>query len=1219
MKKLSTTALFFLSIGVFAFGSPKEHAAAKKEDIRITVNSTNSTYKEFEKEAKNNRIAHRKLTNLKGVKNGYYVISGVYGSTPNAKQFVNKLRGKGFAPNYFQVAETGMNYVYLKYFKKGPEAVKACASRFNNLYKDEVWIMAVENEPAARFVSSSKAKSVKKSSSSSKKESFKEAAEKNNIVYRTVSNLRTASNGYYAISGVYGNELNAKKLVRKLKVRGFAADYIQVAETGLNYVYLKSFKNGREAVLACASRFNNLYKEKVWIMEVENKPAPKVVSSTRAKSITKPTLKNNRATFEKAADKNKIVYRTVFDLKTVTNGYYVISGVYGSEFNAKKFVNRLKGKGFAADYIRVVETGMNYVYLDYFENGQEAISVCATRFNNSYKADVWIMVARNEAESKQDSFALEQLGQIANKTGPSFNKPLNYKEETFEEAADKNNITYRTFSNMVDTANGYYVISGTFSSSKNSDKSIKKLKKKGFDPGSVMNPMNGLNYVYLQYYKDWKKAIEVCKTHFDGEYDDEIWVLKADNGESDTAKTYLSGGDDTFSSDNTLNESRIGEDIKNAKAYNALDYEEPSPTFSLKETSNKNKLIKKADQYFNKMWYAEAAELYEQALLKGDKYYTREIIQKVADAHYYNTNMQKAYEWYHILYENYGKELSADNLFKYAHSLKGTGKYARSKRLMRLYDRKAKNGAIRSSNFDNGAMPSEMVLDNILASKEDFNIKNLAINTKYSDFSPMFYDSTKVVFASAMDSSFFNTRRYKWNDQPYLDLYVAKVNEGSDDLRDATKFSKKINTKYHEASVTFSPDNKTMYFTRNNYGKKLKRDKNGVNHLKIYMSQKVGDEWADAIELPFNSDKYSTGHPALSPDGKQLYFVSDMPGSIGGTDIFVVDVLDTNNFSEPRNLGPYVNTDRREMFPFFNGKKLYFSSDGHTGLGGLDVFQAVYTEEGGFERAENVGQPVNSNKDDFSYIVDEESHKGYFASNRKGGKGDDDIYSFEQIIEEPENLNAIAGVVTELVTGEIIPQALVMLLDENNIKLMEVVTGDDGSFMFEDLDSNTKYTIKTQKGEHFDVETEVSTGDNELVRSDVTMERLDELIAIEDGVKKVKTEMIHFDFDKSYIRNDASIELDKLVAVMNEYPGMVIKIESHTDSRGTRAYNEYLSDKRAKSTREYLIDSGIAPERIESAIGYGEERLLNECNGKVRCTEAAHFLNRRSEFIILNM
>jgi len=151
------------------------------------------------------------------------------------------------------------------------------------------------------------------------------------------------------------------------------------------------------------------------------------------------------------------------------------------------------------------------------------------------------------------------------------------------------------------------------------------------------------------------------------------------------------------------------------------------------------------------------------------------------------------------------------------------------------------------------------------------------------------------------------------------------------------------------------------------------------------------------------------------------------------------------------------------------------------------------------------------------------------------------------------------------------------------------------------------------------VETEVSTGDNELVRSDVTMERLDELIAIEDGVKKVKTEMIHFDFDKSYIRNDASIELDKLVAVMNEYPGMVIKIESHTDSRGTRAYNEYLSDKRAKSTREYLIDSGIAPERIESAIGYGEERLLNECNGKVRCTEAAHFLNRRSEFIILNM
>ncbi len=375
-------------------------------------------------------------------------------------------------------------------------------------------------------------------------------------------------------------------------------------------------------------------------------------------------------------------------------------------------------------------------------------------------------------------------------------------------------------------------------------------------------------------------------------------------------------------------------------------------TPNINKTPNKSKLIQRADHYFDKMWYAEAAELYEQALKKGDKNYSHEIIQKAADSYYYNTNMEKAYEWYNVLYEKYGKDMSADNVFKYAHSLKGTGKYARSKRLMRLYGKKMKNGE--TAGLDEAiVLPNEVVLDGILNNEVDYQLKNLAINTEYSDFSPMFLDSTQVVFASAKDSSFLNTSRYKWNNQPYLDLYVARINEESQDLKNAIKFSKKINTKYHEASVTFSADNSTMYFTRNNYGKKLKRDKNGVNHLKIYVSQKVDGEWSEAKEVAFNSDNYSTGHPALSPDGKQLYFVSDMPGSIGQTDIFVVDVNGANSFSEPRNLGPEINTERKEMFPFITDKKLYFSSDGHTGLGGLDVYESRYTEEEGFEAVKN--------------------------------------------------------------------------------------------------------------------------------------------------------------------------------------------------------------------------------------------------------------------------
>ncbi len=795
--------------------------------------------------------------------------------------------------------------------------------------------------------------------------------------------------------------------------------------------------------------------------------------------------------------------------------------------------------------------------------------------------------------------------------------------ETFEEAAEKNNIAHRTLENLKDVEDGYYVVSGVFSKDKNLKKTIKKLHKKGFEAGYIKNPDKGLFYVYLQYFPFGLEAIDACVTKFEGSYRKDVWILNVENS-TPPIQTQISNQEPlvkvesvSVNDKNTVSANEVTYDVLNE--FNDANVK----VTKTKETPNKSKLIQKADYYFNKMWYAEAAELYEQALLKGKEYHSFDVIQKVADAHYFNTNMEKAYEWYNILYDKHGKEMSADNIFKYAHSLKGTGKYRRAKRLMRLYNRKMKNEEVADMNGDVDKDPTanEMVLDKILNSEQNFDIKNLAINTEYSDFSPMFLDSNQVVFASAKDSSFFNTRKYRWNDQPYLDLYVAKINEESQDLKDAIKFSKKINTKYHEASVTFSPDNTTMYFTRNNYGKKLKRDKNGINHLKIYMSRKVDDEWSEAVEVPFNSDDFSTGHPALTPDGKQLYFVSDMPGSIGETDIFVVDVLENNTFSEPKNLGPEINTERKEMFPFINDKKLYFSSDGHTGLGGLDVYEVAYDKESGFQEVVNVGQPINSNRDDFSYIVNEETQKGFFASNRAEGKGDDDIYSFKRLVVEeiPEISNAIAGVVTELIAGNIMPQALVELLDENGIKLKEMVTDDNGSFVFEDLDADTKYTLKTTNLEYFEDLQEVTTLENDTIDVNVAMKKLQEMIAIEDGIKKLKTEMIYFDFDRSYIRDDASLELDKLVEVMKEYPDMVIRVESHTDSRGSRAYNKYLSGKRAESTRDYIISQGIAPERIESATGYGEEQLLNGCDGSVRCSEEKHFLNRRSEFIIVNM
>lgn len=895
------------------------------------------------------------------------------------------------------------------------------------------------------------------------------------------------------------------------------------------------------------------------------------------------------AEFVREAKSLHISHRKESSLKGVANGYYLVAGVFGSPDNATKFANRLNRIGLSAQKLTNPRNQMQYVYLGRYDQGIAALNVYKNNIKPRYADKIWVLQVQNTIPK---SIAVNPKGSISKE------KMRDFGINSFASMAKASKIATRSLESSTDLKAGYYLISGVFGEESNANRFAAKLSRRFASTGSLQHPETKLFHVYLNRFDQGLAAIEAHISKLQGRYRDKMWILEVKAPE------------------------QVDRDLAASSKSLAVQHSTLSPrksSFSKANSLINDKLLDKADAYFAKLWYAEAAEIYETILAKGDSYYSYKVIERAADSHYFNTNMERAFYWYDILYRKYKQEMSADNLFKYAHTLKGTGKYARSKRLMRLYDRKVRRGEDKQLEDMNAAMPREVLLDNILSSSGGFEIKNLAVNSKYSDFAPMFHGEDKLVYASSVDSAFFKTRRYKWNNQPYLDLYVAKVNQENQEVRNATKFSKKINTKYHEATVTFSPDNTTMYFTRNNYGKKLKRDRKGVNHLKIYRSTKVNGAWTEAEEVPFNSDNYSTGHPALSPDGKQLYFVSDMPGSIGETDIFVVDVLDDGGFSEPRNLGPEINTDRREMFPFISDKKLYFSSDGHVGLGGLDVFEVSYTEEEGFLDVKNAGQPINSKMDDFSFIVNEANQKGFFASNRRGGKGDDDIYSFQRSLPEEANENAIAGVVTERVTGDTMPGALVMLLDENNRKLKEMLSDEDGSFIFEDLDSTTKYVIRTVVDEYEEHEMVVSTLENERVETAVELDKLEKLIAIEDGIRKLKVDMIYFDFDKSYIRKDAAESLDKLVATMKEYPNMVIKIESHTDSRGPAVYNKYLSDKRAKSTRAYLIKEGIDPKRIQSAIGYGEERLLNECDGSVRCSREAHQLNRRSEFIVVSM
>ncbi|MDT0539392.1 OmpA family protein [Croceitalea sp. P059] len=619
-----------------------------------------------------------------------------------------------------------------------------------------------------------------------------------------------------------------------------------------------------------------------------------------------------------------------------------------------------------------------------------------------------------------------------------------------------------------------------------------------------------------------------------------------------------------------------------------------------------------AEKSFNSLWYVKAAKQFQAQVERGDD--SKEALQKVGDAYYFNTDMKNAVKWYGQLFSNYEQVLAPAYIFRYIHALKGVGNYGMAKLLTKRYEE-----VLKEAEYDISTLESNKdQLEKLLKMQPQFYVSNLSINTKLADFGAAYYQN-QIVFASSRDTMNLHTRIYKWNEQPYLNLFTADTISSGLDLKNVTAFSKTINSKYHEAIVAFSPDGKTMYFTRNNYtNKDLKRDDDGTNHLKLYKSKLVDNAWSTPIELPFNDLNYSVGQPALSPDGKKLYFVSDMPGSIGSTDIFVVDILADDTYGNPKNLGPTINTSGREMFPYVTEGKFYFSSDGHLGLGGLDVFESLQNES--FSKPINLGKPLNSNLDDFAYVVNEQTQQGYFSSNRKGGKGDDDIYSFQRI--EVPCTQSVFGQVTSQENNRPLSYSMVTIEDKSGKVLAETTSDNLGEYYFElNLPCEQIFLIKASKEgfENSESQFKTSIEPNFINEVPVGLKKLNPLIVREGGLLKIKIGMIYFDFDKHNIRYDASIELNKIVFLMKEYPNMIIKIESHTDSRGNDAYNERLSDRRAKATRDYIISNGIAANRIESAIGYGEKQLVNECNNSSECSNEKHNVNRRSEFIILRL
>ncbi len=637
-------------------------------------------------------------------------------------------------------------------------------------------------------------------------------------------------------------------------------------------------------------------------------------------------------------------------------------------------------------------------------------------------------------------------------------------------------------------------------------------------------------------------------------------------------------------------------------AAGTADFVEKTNTASPIQNRTAKKLLKIADKAFDNMWYSEAAEHYEQAFSYMDGVPAMQTLQKAADSYYFIGDMENASKWYKVLFENYGDVLSKDDLFKYSHVLKGIGRKQNADRVLTI---------IAGKDFEN-TTPS------YLKYREQIVLKNLKINTKYSEFSPISKPDGRIVFSSSADTGFLKTKRYKWNNQPFLDLYEAKTNGDGYEFSDVKKLAKTINTKHHEASASFSPDGNTIYFTRNNNSRK-KRGKKNVNHLKIFRSKYDNEKWGPAKEVSFNNENYSTGHPALSKDGKQLYFVSDMPGGYGYTDLYVVDIDENGDFSEPRNLGPEINSSRKEMFPFVTEDKLYFSSNRKSGLGGLDIYQSDL-RNGAAEKPINLGKPFNSIRDDFSFMLLKDKETGYLASNRKGGKGDDDIYYFkkEQPENDIENRNRVNGMVIDAVTAAPVPNANVTLFDSNNLKIAELETAEDGAFKLENLISNYDYTLAITKDDYQETLESVTTKDNIEITFTHKLMPADAIVAQNaEGLPAFKTKAVYFNFDSSNIREDAKKELDRLADYLVDNQNVKLKIESHTDSRGSAVYNKYLSGKRAQASKDYLLSKGVSTDQIVSAEGYGEDRLLNDCLDGASCSRQAHQLNRRSEFIFV--
>ena len=980
-----------------------------------------------------------------------------------------------------------------------------------------------------------------------------------------ISNIQEIN--YHVITGTFKNGFNAWDQVNKLKKLGYKTAKILPKKNQLFKVSVISFKNYDSAVQLqknlTLQGFNNTNIEQYdfnnEIIDYNNSD----VSNNQENEIKE----NTKVSLDEVENQEKIKDNTIGKIEKGSNNmsqttfknlddyYEIVVGSYTNGFNAWDKVNELKKKGFKSSKILKRKNNLYRVSVQQIKN--------LNNFQNLY------------IELKENQINEFNILKISNTNS----------NELLEEVIDYKKIIENFDKKSQTVQNIVFPEEDLIDYEEPSDKIVSRED----DINQIKEELDEIkkdNYKVIDQTNDITENEKISFTN--------NTIIDTDNKTNETLDN-----EQNIDLDQEINVSQNIE-IQNNQTSKRKDK---------RKKSGFN--IFSALQDFDRKAYTSALEKYLNLVYSGKENY--EILNYISNSYFNNSQYDKAVIWFNKLISKYPKKITAENYYRASLSFKSQGAYGVSNQLLEKYIEKTNNLIVKNYYYQNPNYLDQILKNSILA-----EIKKTNINSENSDFGPSFYGENKLIYSSTISST--GNDLYEWTDEPFLDLFISEV-DSLGNLSDPKQVTGDVNTPYHESSAILSKDKKTLYFTRNNFFKgDLDFDKNKQVNLKIYKAESEdGETWGNIQELPFNDDEFSTAHPAFSIDEKRLYFASDRPGSFGYSDIWYVDILDDGEYGDPVNLGPNINTEFRESFPFISSDNiLYFSSDGRMGLGGFDIYYSNLDSYGFPDESINFGKPLNSRMDDFGFIYNSKNNFGYFSSNRNGynGSKSDEVYQFKMLASSPCG-SVLSGIVRDKNTGQILPGAEVELEDNYGNLIASQIVKEDAKYDFSNEAECSKcYTVKARKGIGYssfqknicipESSTKIFTNIELDWAKDCLPDDLECLFNINP---------IYFDLDKYYIRRDAAKELKKVYTVMIRYPNIKIHIESHTDSRASNRYNLALSYNRARSTKSWLVKRGINEERI-STSALGEMDLDNYCEDNINCQEQEHQMNRRSIFKI---